>query len=63
MTDWSHPMPVTVTEIWRYPVKSMGGERLDNVAVDERGMIADRMWAVRDPELGSITTADAGLRC
>jgi hypothetical protein len=21
-------MPVTVTEIWRYPVKSMGGERL-----------------------------------
>jgi uncharacterized protein YcbX len=50
-------MPVTVTEIWRYPVKSMGGERLDNVAVDERGMVADRMWAVRDPELGSITTA------
>ena len=59
-------MPVTVTEIWRYPVKSMGGERLDNVAVDERGMVADRMWAVRDPELGSITTArrrPALLRC
>ena len=59
-------MPVTVTEIWRYPVKSMGGERLDNVAVDERGIVADRMWAVRDPELGSITTArrrPALLRC
>src|SRR4029453_17306175 len=59
-------MPVTVTEIWRYPVKSMGGERLDNVAVGERGMVADRMWAVRDPELGSITTArrrPALLRC
>ena len=59
-------MPVTVTEIWRYPVKSMGGERLDNVAVDERGVVADRMWAVRDPELGSITTArrrPALLRC
>lgn len=59
-------MSVTVTEIWRYPVKSMGGERLDNVAVDERGMVADRMWAVRDPELGSITTArrrPALLRC
>lgn len=59
-------MPVTVTEIWRYPVKSMGGERLDTVAVDERGMVADRMWAVRDPELGSITTArrrPALLRC
>src|SRR5215207_8545267 len=66
MIDWRRQMPVTVTEIWRYPVKSMGGERLDNVAVDERGMAADRMWAVRDPELGSITTArrrPALLRC
>ena len=59
-------MSVTVTQIWRYLVKSMGGERLDNVVVDERGMVADRMWAVRDPELGSITTArrrPALLRC
>src|SRR5215218_6895450 len=57
-------MPVTVAEIWRYPVKSMGGERLDNVAVDERRLVADGM--VRDPELGSITTArrrPALLRC
>ena len=54
-------MPIAVTEIWRYPVKSMGGERLDNVAVDERGVIADRIWAVRDPELGSITTDAAAL--
>ena len=50
-------MPSTVSEMWRYPVKSMGGERVDAVAVGERGMHADRMWAVRDPELGSITTA------
>ena len=59
-------MSVTVTEISRYLVKSMGGEPLDNVVVDERGMVADRMWAVRDPELGSITTArrrPALLRC
>jgi len=41
-----------VTEIWRYPVKSMGGERLDNVAVDERawsptgcGRFEIRNWA------------------
>jgi len=50
-------MPTTVSEIWRYPVKSMAGERLDAAAMDERGMLADRMWAVRDPELGSLTTA------
>jgi MOSC domain-containing protein len=47
----------TISEIWRYPVKSMAGERMNAVAVGERGMHADRMWAVRDPELGSITTA------
>jgi uncharacterized protein len=50
-------MATTIAEIWRYPVKSMAGERLDAVAVGERGMHADRMWAVRDPALGSITTA------
>lgn len=50
-------MSSTVSELWRYPVKSMGGERINTVAVGEHGMHADRMWAVRDPELGSITTA------
>jgi uncharacterized protein YcbX len=50
-------MATTIAEIWRYPVKSMAGERLNAVAVAERGMHADRMWAVRDPALGSITTA------
>jgi uncharacterized protein YcbX len=44
-------MAARVTEIWRYPVKSMGGERVDAVAVGERGVHADRMWAVRDPAL------------
>jgi uncharacterized protein YcbX len=50
-------MSATVTEIWRYPVKSMGGETIDAATVGERGLHADRMWAVRDPALGAITTA------
>ncbi len=50
-------MPITVTEIWRYPVKSMGGERIDASAVGARGLHADRTWAVRDPVLGAISTA------
>lgn len=45
-----------VAEIWRYPVKSMGGERLESTDIDERGLHADRLWAVRDLELGAITT-------
>lgn len=47
----------TVAEVWRYPVKSMGGERLERSAVTARGLHADRMWAVRDVELGTFTTA------
>src|SRR3954467_4497273 len=47
----------SVAEIWRYPVKSMGGERVGQSAIDERGLHADRMWAVRDVELGTFTTA------
>lgn len=46
-----------IAELWRYPVKSMGGERLDAVDVDARGVHADRLWAVRDLELGAVTTA------
>src|SRR3954468_1046181 len=47
----------SVAEIWRYPVKSMGGERLARSAIVTRGLHADRMWAVRDVELNTFTTA------
>jgi uncharacterized protein YcbX len=38
-------------------VKSMGGERLARSAITTRGVHADRMWAVRDVELDTFTTA------
>jgi uncharacterized protein YcbX len=47
----------SVAEIWRYPLKSMGGERLAQSAIAARGLHADRMWAVRDEELDAFTTA------
>ena len=37
-----------VREIHRYPVKSMLGERLDSVEVEDRGVVGDRWWAVRE---------------
>jgi len=42
----------------RYPVKSMLGEVLPEVAVDERGVVADRRWAVytTDGGIGSGKT-------
>ncbi|GAA1979636.1 MOSC domain-containing protein [Kitasatospora viridis] len=39
---------MTVERIWRYPIKSTGGELLDRVAVDGRGLAGDRLHAVRD---------------
>ena len=47
----------TVTAIWRYPVKSMAGERLSIAEIGRRGLHADRTWAVRDVEAGATTGA------
>lgn len=46
-----------VQEIWRYPVKSMGGEQLPGCDVDERGLEFDRAWGVYDPASGMVLTA------
>jgi uncharacterized protein YcbX len=47
----------TVTELWRFPVKSMGGNRVDELGFDRRGAHADRLWAVRDVENGITASA------
>jgi len=46
-----------VVGIWRYPVKSMGGERLERCEVGARGIPGDRGWAVRDELAGEIRGA------
>lgn len=44
-----------LVEIRRYPIKSLLGERLETAEIDERGLVGDRLWAVRDADgkLGS----------
>lgn len=52
--------------LWRYPVKSMMGERLAGADVTEQGVLGDRGWATRDEVRGGIRGAKkiAGLmRC
>jgi hypothetical protein len=46
-----------VRELWRYPVKSMGGERLERTAIGDKGVIGDRGWALRDEAAGEIRGA------
>jgi uncharacterized protein YcbX len=46
-----------VSEIWRYPVKSMQGERLEAVDVGPHGIVGDRAWALFDAESGLHLTA------
>jgi hypothetical protein len=46
-----------VREIWRYPVKSMIGERLDYGHVGPQGFWGDRGWAIRDEATGEIHNA------
>ena len=41
-----------VAELWRYPVKSLLGERLDAVAVTADGLEGDRQFAIYDVESG-----------
>lgn len=43
-------MSYPVTFLRRYPVKSMGGEALDMVELDQRGLLGDRWFAVEDSE-------------
>jgi uncharacterized protein YcbX len=52
-------MPVVgrIVELWRYPVKSMGGERLRRCEIGPRGIPGDRGWALRDETAGEIRGA------
>ncbi|MGI9235960.1 MAG: MOSC domain-containing protein [Woeseiaceae bacterium] len=46
-----------IKEIWRYPVKSMLGEQLDQANVGPGGIRGDRRWAVVDKESGVSLSA------
>ena len=47
----------TVAELWRYPVKSMRGERVGEMTVTEEGAAGDRLYAMRELKYGGIMSA------
>ncbi len=46
-----------VDSLWRYPVKSMLGEKLDEVDVVSKGFLGDRAYALWDRETERIASA------
>jgi uncharacterized protein len=48
---------VRVAELWRFPVKSLQGEQLDDAAVTDTGIAGDRGYALFDLDTGLGLTA------
>jgi len=49
--------PMHVQELWRYPVKSMAGERLDEIEATLAGFVGDRLVQVRRGPMARIVTS------
>lgn len=44
-------------QIWRYPVKSMGGEQVAYAVINDKGLAGDRCWAIINAETNEISHA------
>lgn len=52
----------TVAELWRFPVKSMQGESVEEAPVSSTGILGDRALALRDTATGAVpSSSDAKL--
>src|SRR5262245_21085221 len=47
----------SVDELWRFPVKSMKGEQIDQVRVTATGLIGDRGYALIEADTGKVVSA------
>jgi len=46
-----------VLQLWRYPIKSVGGEQLDSAGITDLGIEGDRGWGLVDQSTGYVLTA------
>ena len=47
----------SVASLWRFPVKSMRGEQLEQADLTERGLLGDRAYALIDADTGKVVSA------
>jgi MOSC domain-containing protein len=51
-----------VSELWRFPVKSMRGERLDQAELTEHGLLGDRAYGLIETDTGKVVSAKSVQR-
>jgi uncharacterized protein YcbX len=56
------PTVGSISGIWRFPIKSMKGERITEGDVSERGLVGDRAFALIDIETGKVVSAKSVRR-
>ncbi|KPJ96416.1 MAG: hypothetical protein AMJ53_00765 [Gammaproteobacteria bacterium SG8_11] len=47
----------TINALWRFPVKSFKGEKLNQAAFNKQGVLGDRAYALIDKETGKVVSA------
>ena len=52
----------SIAGLWRFPVKSMAGERLDQAELSSRGIAGDRAYALVDADTGKVVSAKSVKR-
>jgi uncharacterized protein len=56
--SYCRAVPASVSQLWRFPVKSMAGERLEMARITEAtGVLGDRGYALLDVATGRIASA------
>ena len=45
---------LVISEIWRYPIKGLGGESLSSAVISARGIAGDRRWMLAHSDIGAL---------
>ncbi|MDX3978847.1 MOSC domain-containing protein [Shinella sp.] len=52
----------TASELWRYPVSSLTGERLETADLDDTGIAGDRLWGLFDADSAAVAAPESERR-